>query len=193
MNRALVLMFLLINGLGFAQLNEPLYQQIAFDFYRTEIIDSISVKKQINIYKYALNFKTNLSSFYIPSSSCMSNKVWKNKDLKQRRKQYIESLIYINPNRFKLDFSDLDETLFKIKRYRKGNYPKLFIGSPYKEYENDNRVLINIYLERNSDQQDHIYHLVIDQTGKIKDWCKKGTNRFKTNMYFKNPYQDSLD
>jgi len=162
------ILFLLISGLAIAQTSTPFYEQIAFDLYRTEIIHSFPVKKRIKVYKYAFDFQPTLFWFYTPS--CLSNIVWKSNDQFQPIKEYTTSQLKIDSNRFELDFSDLDKKKFKIKKFGKGSYPKLFISPPYKENENE-RVFINIY-EKHSERKEVIYHLEFDKTGVIKNWCQ---------------------
>ena len=169
LKRTVVILILLISELGFSQKNKPFFEQIAFDLYRTEIIDSFPVKKQIKVYKYAFDFQPTLFWFFTPS--CLSNIVWKSNDQFLPIKEYTDSQQNIDSNRFELDFSDLDKKQFKIKKFGKGNYPKLFISPPYKETGNDERIFINIY-EKHSEKKEVIYHLEFDKNGIIINWCR---------------------
>lgn len=169
MNKTIVILFFLSSGFGFAQENTPFYEQIAFDKYRSEIIDSFPVKKRIKVYKYAFDFQPTL--FWFNTPSCLSNIVWKSNDQFQPIKEYIDSQLNIDSNRFELDFSDLDKKQFKIKKFGRGKYPKLFISPPYRENGYDERIFINIY-EKHSERKEVIYHLEFDKSGKIKNWCQ---------------------
>ena len=174
MRKTFIILFLFISGFGFAQISTPFYEQLAFDLYQAEIIDSFPVKKRIKVYKQALEFHPTLFWFYTPS--CLKNIVWKSNDQFQPIKEYTDSQLKIDSNRFELDFSDLDKEQFKIKKFGKGNYPKLFISPPYKENGNDERIFINIY-EKHSEKKEIIYHLEFDKNGLIINWCwSKGIN-----------------
>ena len=169
MRKTIIILFLLISELGFTQTETPFYEQIAFDKYRSEIIDSFPVKKRIKVYKYAFDFQPTLFWFYTPS--CLSNIIWKSNDQFQPIKEYTDSQLNINSNRFELDFSDLDKKQFKIKKFGKGSYPKLFISPPYIENGNDDRIFINIY-EKHSEKNEFIYHFEFDKNGIIINWCR---------------------
>jgi len=157
----------LISELGFTQTNTSFYEQVAFDLYRTEIIDSFPVKKRIKVYKYS--FQPTLFYFFTPS--CLTNIVWKSNDQFQPIKEYTESQWNIDSNRFELDFSNLDKKQFKIKKIGRGSYPKLFISPPYKENKNDERIFVNIY-EKHSERKEVIYHIEFNKSGEIINWCQ---------------------
>lgn len=168
MKKTVLILIILISGLGFAQEETPFYEQIAFDKYRSEIIDSFPVKKKVKVYKYVFDFQPTL--FWFSTPSCLSNIVRKSNEQFQPIKDYIDSQRNFDSNRFELDLSDLDKKQFKIKKSGRGNYPKLFISPPYKENGNDERIFVNIY-EKHSERKEIIYHLEFDKSGMIQDWC----------------------
>lgn len=169
MKRTIVILFLLINGFANSQENIPFYEQIAFDKYRSEIIDSFPVKKRVKVYRYASEFHPILFWFYTPR--CLSNIVWKSNNQFQPIEEYLDTQWSLNSKLFELNLNGLDKKQFKIKKLGKGNYPKLFISPPYRENGNDERIFINLY-EKHSKKKEVIYHLEFHRSGKIKDWCR---------------------
>jgi len=170
LKKILIILFLLISEFGFTQTEMPFYEQIAFDFYRTEIIDSFPIKKRIKVYEYAIEFQPTMLWFIRPN--CLADMVWKNNDQFQPIKEYTDNQwLNINSKQFQLDFSDLDKKQFKIKKLGRGSFPKLFISPPHKENENNQRIFVNVYLEHN-ERKLVIYHFEFDKSGKIKNWCQ---------------------
>ena len=58
------LILILQFGIGIAQNKVPFFEQIAFDFYRTEILNKHPVEKKIRVYKELQPYKENL--FWYP-------------------------------------------------------------------------------------------------------------------------------
>jgi hypothetical protein len=169
LKKTLIIIILLIGELGFAQKKMPFYEQIAFDFYRSEIIDSFPVKKRIKIYKYAYDFQPNTHWFYTPS--CLTNIVGKGSKQFIPIKEYVDNQWRIESDKFELDFSELDKKQFKIKKSGKGSFPKLFISSPHIVKGNNKRIFVNIFV-KHSERKEVIYHLEFNQSGIIKNWCQ---------------------
>ena len=67
MKKHLLLIFLLTCGIGVAQTEFPFYEQIAFDFYQSKIIDSFPTKKKVKVYPYVIDFHPSGNSFSYPN------------------------------------------------------------------------------------------------------------------------------
>jgi len=143
-----------------------LFEQKAFDLYKTEILDSFPVNKKIKIYQYAFDFRPNV--FWFSTPNCLENIVWKNNKQFEEISLYKEKKIGFDS---KLDFSKIDKKQFKVKLNGKGNFPKLFISSPHIEKGDDKRIFINLY-EKHSERKEYIYHIEFNQDQKIINWCR---------------------
>ena len=120
MKKAILLTFLLNCGIGISQTEFPFYEQIAFDFYQSTIIDSFPSKKKIKVYPYVMDFHPPRTGFYNPICLGIS---WKSKTQFKELESYLETQLNIDSDRFELDFSNLDKKKFKIKRNGNGTYP----------------------------------------------------------------------
>ena len=168
MKKAILLIFLLKCGIGISQTEFPFYEQIAFDFYQSKLIDSFPTKKKVKVYPYVFDFQPDYFVFSNPN--CLGIK-WKNNEQFLPLESYVESQRKIDSERFELDFSDLDKKKFKIKKRGKGNYPRLHITAPHKEKNGTERVFVNIH-----ETHENIYvtyHIEFNDKGKIIDWCRE--------------------
>ena len=172
MKKALLLIFLLNCGIGIAQTEFPFYEQIAFDFYQSKLIDSFPTKKKVKVYKYATEFHTGLFSLHniFTTPICLNDIVWKSNDQFKVIETYAISQMQIESKLFELDLSNLDRKKFKIKKNGKGSFPKLFISPPNKEDNGTDRIFVNIY-EKHSEKTVN-YHFEFNKTGDIIDWCR---------------------
>jgi hypothetical protein len=157
LKKALFLTFLLHCGIGIAQEEFPFYEQIAFDFYRTNIISKDTVKKRISIYKVIETNKLTENLFWYPR--CLE---------KFNPKEYKDS--HHNLSRKKeLILDDIEKGKFKIKKYGKGKYPKLFVSQSL--LFEQNRILVmltKIYKWRGE-----LYYVEMNKEGIVTDWCKE--------------------
>tara|TARA_R110002049_G_scaffold43784_1_gene128721 strand:+ start:1353 stop:1883 length:531 start_codon:yes stop_codon:yes gene_type:complete len=168
LKKTILLIFLLKCGIGISQTEFPFYEQIAFDFYQSKLIDSFPTKKKIKVYQYVYDFQPDYFVFSNPN--CLGIK-WKNNEQFQSIESYVESQRKIDSERFELDFSDLDKKKFKIKKRGKGNYPRLNITAPHKEKNGTDRIFVNIH-----ETHENIYvtyHIEFNDKGEIIDWCKE--------------------
>jgi hypothetical protein len=170
MRRVLIILFFLISEFAFTQTVTPFFEQIAFDLYRSEIIDSFPVKKRIRIFPSFFDFQSTEFSFLTPN--CFNKVAWTNPDHIQQIKEYKKNQHSIDSNYKELDFTDLNKKQFKIKKNGKGSYPKLFISVPHEDVKKPNRILVNIY-EKHSKRKTVIYHLLLDKNGDLKEWCRQ--------------------
>jgi len=169
LKKHIFLIFLLNFGIGNAQTEFPFYEQIAFEFYQSTIIDSFPTKKKVKVYPYVMDFHPSGNVFSNPT--CLGI-VWKNNEQFKEMESYLESQHQIDSDRFELDFSNLDKKMFKIKKRGKGNYPRLYITEPNKEINGkEERVFLNIH--ENYEYKNIVYHLEFNEQGQIIDWCKK--------------------
>lgn len=166
-----ILLILLLNcgiGIGIAQTKFPFYEQIAFDFYQTKIIDSFPTKKKVKVYPYIIDFHPSGKKFSYPN--CLGI-TWKSREQFEEIESYIKSQYNFDSERFELDFTKLNKKKFKIKKRGKGNYPRLHITAPHKEKNGTERVFVNIH-----ETHKYIYvtyHFEFNEKGKIINWCKE--------------------
>ncbi|MFC0603051.1 hypothetical protein [Winogradskyella pulchriflava] len=172
MKKIILLILILKCGIGISQTEFPFYEQIAFDFYESTLIDSFPTKKKVKVYKYATEFHTGVFSLHntFTTPNCLNNITWISNDQFKVIESYIENQMQVDSNLFELDFSNLDKTKFKVKKNGKGNYPKLFITPPNKEENGTERIFVNIY-EKHSEKTVN-YHFEFNKTGEIIDWCR---------------------
>ena len=142
MKKALLLIFLLNCGIGISQTEFPFYEQIAFDFYQSKLIDSFPTKKKVKVYPYVMDFHPSRGNFYRPN--CLGID-WKKSNPFKEIKEYVESQLNIDSDRFELDFSNVDKKKFKVKKRGKGTYPRMHITAPHKEIDGNGRIFVNIH------------------------------------------------
>ena len=148
----------------FAQSNYLFYEQLAFDFYREEILKKFPVKEKITVYK-SLNYDSSEEIYYVPSNG-LKTKIPNQRD-SINRIDFSKYWKNINANKFKLNLTNIDKKQFKIKKSNNGSFPKLFVHYPkvYKE-----RVFVIVHQKHESSGT--YFTIEFDQNGKIIDWCK---------------------
>ncbi|MEQ6125227.1 hypothetical protein AAON49_13550 [Pseudotenacibaculum sp. MALMAid0570] len=171
MRKLLLVLFLFIHNFFFSQ-EKAFYEQLAFDFYATEVLQKFPVKKKIKIYKWFDDYHPNNFSFAVPD--CLKNIVWKNNNEFKVISGYLKKQYNLNSPNLELDFSKIDTKQFKIKKRKKGNFPKLFISYPHIEGNNQDRVFVNLY-QLNSKVEVITYHIEFNSKDKVIDWCRKKT------------------
>jgi len=143
----------------FGQSETPFYEQIAFDFYRTEILPSHSPDKKLRVYKEIDRYPMRKDPTWYPQ--CFEDfKVLTKKD----------RLTDNVSGKKELDMSNLDSGLFKLKKNGKGRYPKLFVSQSLSL--NEEIILVNvceIYKWHGI-----YYHVKMDANGNVIDWCIGG-------------------
>jgi hypothetical protein len=164
----ITILVLLLGSVAFCQSNPPNYAQIAFDRYRTEIIDSLPIKKKIKVYKNVFDYAPTIVSQFQPM--CLPN-ISSDTEF-EPIEAYSNNLLETALEYYEFDFTDLDKTKFKIKKIGKGGFPKLSIGVPYKHIRNDEQVYINIYV-RLDERTTTVYHFKFDPTNKVQYWCQR--------------------
>lgn len=139
-----------------AQTNIPFYEQIAFDFYKNEIIEKSEEREK---YKITQNLK---SIFYL-STECLKNKVYNEKEIKK-----LQNSLYFKG--YRLNLSKIDKKTFrKAKKINKNSNKENFVEVSI-AYEFEGRIFV-VISELNSGQgKDYIFEFNND--GKIIDWCK---------------------
>ncbi|MEO5788082.1 hypothetical protein [Gelidibacter sp.] len=166
MKKVILLILMLNCGIGFAQKDFPFFEQIAFDFYRTKLLDSFPIQKKIKVFPYVNQFHTS----GISNPICLGID-WKNNNQFQELDSYTKSQYNIDSNRYELDFRDLDKRKFKIKRNGNGNFPKLYISPPNTEGIGTDKIYVDINEAHKN--KTVIYHFEFNKKGEIKDWCKE--------------------
>ena len=149
---------------SFAQSNYPFYEQLAFNFYKEEILKAFPVKTKITVYK-SLNYDAGEEMYYVPSNGLKSEVPRQRDSIK--RIEYSKYWKGVDDSRFELNLSNIDKKQFKIKKSNKGSFPRIFVHYP-KTYKN--RVFVIVHQKyQNSGTY---YTIEFDQNGKIIDWCK---------------------
>ncbi len=171
MKKIIFILSILISCNCYSQTDKIFYEQKAFDFYRFEILDSFPVSKKIKVYQSVFDSHHHPFIVGFVTPDCLDNISWKNNNQFSELKSYTVNQGNLNPEITKLNFQDLDKIQFKIKKFGRGNYPKLFISSPHIENENYDRVFVNVY-ENHSTAKDVIYHLEFNKKGQIINWCR---------------------
>ena len=151
---------------GQAQTKLPFFEQIAFDFYGQEILKIHPVKKRISVYRYYSDFQN--GGTYFPNVECLKKPIFENQTDEVDKTTYGQDSI--DSEKFEIDLSQLDKTQFKIRRNGRGSYPRLFISYPVVSKKEPNRFFVNV--SESYERLVNIYHLEIDRTGKVVDWCK---------------------
>jgi hypothetical protein len=155
-------------GLGnsFGQSDIPFYEQIAFDYYQTDILESYPVEEKISVYRYFYDFHGR--NIYFATPLCLKNVVQNDSKsiIKFDEKKYGQN--YIESEKFELNFSDLNKRQFKIRNRKLGKYPRLFITYP--RVMERTRIFINIVEVYES--KGNAFHIEMDLEGNIIDWCK---------------------
>ena len=159
-----MLLFFCLSFKCFAQSNYPFYEQLAFDFYREEILKKFPVKEKITVYK-SLNYDSSEEIYYVPSNG-LKTKIPNQRD-SINRIDFSKYWKNINANKFELNLTNIDKKQFKIKKSNNGGFPKLFVHYPkvYKE-----RVFVIVHQKYESSGT--YFTIEFDQNGKIIDWCK---------------------
>jgi hypothetical protein len=118
MLKKIIFQILIIGILGieivFSQTEVPFYEQIAFDFYRTEILSVHPVEKKLKVYRNLYSFFNKEYPAFFPN--CLNHK-WAIND------SFIDNV----SNRNELNLNELNDSRFKLKKYGKGAKPKICI------------------------------------------------------------------
>lgn len=178
LKKVLILFILLNSIIGISQTEFPFYEQIAFDFYQSTIIDSFPTKKKVKVYPNVFELRSDYLVFNNPSCLGLS---WKSNDQYSPLKEYVQAQMNYKSKIIELDVSNLDKKKFKVKKRVNRNYPRLQITAPHIEIDETNRIFVNIY-----ERHEHVritYHLEFNIKGKIINWCRDYSEIIKINKY----------
>ncbi|MEY2702471.1 MAG: hypothetical protein RLY43_1104 [Bacteroidota bacterium] len=139
-----------------AQSHEPFLEQIAFDFYSTNILAKTPIKKRIKISK-------ELNSIYYLDADCLINKIHNEKNIdKYQNSKYFDG--------YQLDLKAIDKKQFrKVKKINKSSNSEVFVEVSI-AYEFNDRVFVVIH--EFIESQGKKYTFEFDKNGNIIDWCK---------------------
>jgi len=139
-----------------AQSDNPFYEQNAFDFYRTEIVQKTQIKGKLKI-------TTKLKSLYYLSAECLKNKIYNEKNIKiLHNSKYFQG--------YQLNIKDIDRKQFrKVKKINKNLNSEKFVEVSV-AYEFENRIFVVIYEFVAGHYRDYTFEF--NREGKIIDWCK---------------------
>lgn len=141
-----------------AQTETPFYEQIALDFYNSEII----LKSKFNV---KLKISDKLKSIHYIDAECLKSKLTNEKNIISLKKSKVFQ-------GYSLNLKNLDKKSFKkvkkIKNYlKKENYVVVSIAQ---EFNNRIFVVINEMVE----SEGRMFTFEFDLNGKIIDWCNSG-------------------
>lgn len=157
-------LLLLLNLDCFSQSENPFYEQLAFDFYKENILKVFPVEKKITVFK-SLNYDSGEEIYYVPSD-CLKTKL-PNDGKNIEKLEYSKYWKSFEDTRLNLDLKKIDRKQFKIKKSNRGYFPKLFVHYP-KTY----RDRIFVVLHEKYQNSGKYYTVEFNQQGKIIDWCK---------------------
>lgn len=151
-NKKILIIIFLVSTLNcIAQSNDSFWEQIAFDFYRTEILPKSPIKKRIKINK-------ELNSIYYLSADCLKNKINNEKKLNLVESKY-----------FELNLEKIDKKQFRIvKKINKLSNSEVFVEVS-EAYEFNERIFVVI--NEFDASRGKKYTFEFDKNGNIIDWC----------------------
>ncbi|KGO93271.1 hypothetical protein [Flavobacterium subsaxonicum] len=151
-----------------AQAKFPFYEQLAFDFYRTTVLDSFPVKKKITVFKYILDVHPN---YFFTAPNYVGSLNHKTDAKFVLLKTYAESQYDFDSPMAELNTDSVNKKQFRVKEKRRNYYPKLLITLPFTEESSPERIFININ-EEHSETLIIFYSLEFDANGKVVNWCR---------------------
>lgn len=174
----LTVSFLTINHL-YSQRALPQYEQIAFEYFLNEIYEINQIDKKVSVSK---DLKPIMNLAQINLSLSHNNGLFRNpnwwpicnqkfiKEFKKVAREKDFNAFANNLSGFQeLDLIDLDKNTFKVKEYGKGKFPKLIVDQSFTLVESKMTIVNINLLER---KKEIIYHIQIDETGEVIEWCK---------------------
>jgi hypothetical protein len=156
-NKSLVLFLLAIFMNCNAQSNEPFFEEIAFNFYKSEILKNNSNKKRLKITE-------NFTSIFYISAECLTDKVFNEKN--------IVSYQYSNLDYLQLDLSNINSKQFKVvkKLNENSNRENYITISRAQIFNSRIFVVINKFVNGYGE----IYTFEFNKAGEIIDFCLSG-------------------
>ena len=146
------------------------YEQIAFDYYSTVIIDSFPASKRIRINEFVVDIHPNIA--YQDIAKCSLPNINRADYELIVVGKYEANQLDIGGNQFRLDLTGIDNKKFKVKSNGIGNYPKIKISLPVYHPLDTNTTLVTVY-EHLSILKSNIYTLNINEAGEITSWCRE--------------------
>ena len=159
MKKLYFIIFIIYSSLCIAQSNEPFYEQTAFEFYSTEILEKSDFNVRLKI-TGVLNYP-----YYI-DADCLKNKIINEKKFN----------IKFNFDTSFLDFKKIDKTKFKRVKKINTNTNKENYVSVSTTIEFENRLFVIIRDQVNVNQREFTFEF--DSNGNIIDWCQFSTSVF---------------
>lgn len=145
-----------------AQTEIPFYEQIAFDFYNSEIIP----KSNFNV---KLKIPQHFSSTNYVNAECLKNKIVNEKNISTLKKSKASQ-------GYTLTFKNLNKKKFKkVKKINTDTNKENYILVS-QAIEFNNRIFVIIRDQVNINQREFTFEF--DSTGNIIDWCQSSTSVF---------------
>jgi len=154
---AVTIAFVFIVSMGScrAQSDIPFHEQIAFDFYCSEIIGDSQFKERLRV-------STDFNSLFYISAECLKDKIYNEKKIEVYQKsKYFQGYL--------LDLKKLDKTQFKkVKHINKYSNSNNYV-SVSNAYTFNN--LIFVQIEELVENDEKTFTFEFDEKGNIIDWC----------------------
>lgn len=154
---AVTIAFVFIVSMGScrAQSDIPFHEQIAFDFYCSEIIGDSQFKERLRV-------STDFNSLFYISAECLKDKIYNEKKIEV----YQNSKYYQG---YSIDLKKLNKTQFKkVKRINKDSSSKNYVAVS-SAYTLNNRIFVQI--EELIEKNERTFTFEFDEKGNIIDWC----------------------
>ena len=154
-----ILLQILILGIGatssFSQTKEPFYEQIAFDYFRVEILTETQKSQKIKI---------ELDNYFWATQSDKKKIIKYFLNSNNRESDLTESLDF---DKYGFPLNLKKDKRFKRKRFWNGNSPKIEISVPIEFKEQKVFIIIKL-INKNKGK---LYYLEMDKGGKVLNYC----------------------
>jgi hypothetical protein len=168
MKKIAIALLILIFNCGFAQVENPFFEQIAFDLYKNTIIKKYPSEKKIRIAKYTLDLHPTYYTFQV--SECLTGEF-----LDEKKNLEIFSIYALGQMDFDapthvMDFDGINKKQFRVKKSKTVKYPYLQISQPYHKKDNFEEFYVNV-IEYHK-KWSITYFVKIDKKGNVMKWCR---------------------
>ena len=167
--KTFTIIFLILGfNTGFSQVEVPLFEQIAFDFYKDTILEKHPSEKKIRIAKYAVDLYPNHSRFQV--GECLIGEFLDEKTNLEVLSYYAEKQTDFDFYSRLMNYDGINKKQFRIKKSKTESYPYLRISMPYHKKDVIDGLFVTI--SEYHKKKEIIYYLLLDRNGVIKNWCQ---------------------
>lgn len=157
----LLILFSIYSSLCIAQSEEPFYEQIAFEFYCSEILEKSDIDVRLKI-------NGNLNYVNYISADCLKEKIINEKNFTIKPKNNFDTLF--------LELKNINKEKFKIVKKINTNTNKENYLLVSKSLEVENRIFVIINEMVNVNGRGFTFEF--DSGGNIIDWCQSSKSVF---------------